>query len=432
MLDIKAVRQDPEAVARALAIRGFVFDVEQFRALDARRKQADVDNQNLLAERKSASKKIGALIGQGLSVDEAKAQVNATLEKIAAQLDDLTEQAKQVQGELEELLLSVPNIPDESVPAGDSEDDNREVSRWGEPAVFEFPVKDHVELGEALGQLDSGSAGKITGSRFTVMYGELARLHRALTQFMLNLHTAEHGYSEIYVPYIVNRDSLQGTGQLPKFEEDLFKLRADQEFYLIPTAEVPVTNIARDRIFDDAELGEAGVRYACHTPCFRSEAGSYGRDTRGMIRQHQFEKVELVQLVRPDQSDAALEALTGHAERVLQALALPYRKVVLCGGDLGFAARKTYDLEVWLPAQDTYREISSCSNFGDFQARRMQARWRNPATGKPELLHTLNGSGLAVGRTLVAVMENFQQADGSIRVPEVLQPYMGGTAVLGG
>jgi seryl-tRNA synthetase len=432
MLDIKAVRQDPEAVARALAIRGFVFDVEQFRALDARRKQADVDNQNLLAERKSASKKIGALIGQGLSVDEAKAQVNATLEKIAAQLDDLTEQAKQVQGELEDLLLSVPNIPDESVPAGDSEDDNREVSRWGEPAVFEFPVKDHVELGEALGQLDSGSAGKITGSRFTVMYGELARLHRALTQFMLNLHTAEHGYSEIYVPYIVNRESLQGTGQLPKFEEDLFKLRADQEFYLIPTAEVPVTNIARDRIFDDAELGEAGVRYACHTPCFRSEAGSYGRDTRGMIRQHQFEKVELVQLVRPDQSDAALEALTGHAERVLQALALPYRKVVLCGGDLGFAARKTYDLEVWLPAQDTYREISSCSNFGDFQARRMQARWRNPATGKPELLHTLNGSGLAVGRTLVAVMENFQQADGSIRVPEVLQPYMGGTAVLGG
>jgi seryl-tRNA synthetase len=432
MLDIKAVRQDPEAVARALAIRGFVFDVEQFRALDARRKQADVDSQNLLAERKSASKKIGALIGQGLSVDEAKAQVNATLEKIAAQLDDLTEQAKQVQGELEDLLLSVPNIPDVSVPAGDSEDDNREVSRWGEPAVFEFPVKDHVELGEALGQLDSGSAGKITGSRFTVMYGELARLHRALTQFMLNLHTAEHGYSEIYVPYIVNRESLQGTGQLPKFEEDLFKLRADQEFYLIPTAEVPVTNIARDRIFDDAELGEAGVRYACHTPCFRSEAGSYGRDTRGMIRQHQFEKVELVQLVRPDQSDAALEALTGHAERVLQALALPYRKVVLCGGDLGFAARKTYDLEVWLPAQDTYREISSCSNFGDFQARRMQARWRNPATGKPELLHTLNGSGLAVGRTLVAVMENFQQADGSIRVPEVLQPYMGGTAVLGG
>ena len=432
MLDIKAVRQDPEAVARALAIRGFGFDVEQFRALDARRKQADVDSQNLLAERKSASKKIGALIGQGLSVDEAKAQVNATLEKIAAQLDDLTEQAKQVQGELEDLLLSVPNIPDASVPAGDSEDDNREVSRWGEPAVFEFPVKDHVELGEALGQLDSGSAGKITGSRFTVMYGELARLHRALTQFMLNLHTAEHGYSEIYVPYIVNRDSLQGTGQLPKFEEDLFKLRADQEFYLIPTAEVPVTNIARDRIFDDAELGEAGVRYACHTPCFRSEAGSYGRDTRGMIRQHQFEKVELVQLVRPDQSDAALEALTGHAERVLQALALPYRKVVLCGGDLGFAARKTYDLEVWLPAQDTYREISSCSNFGDFQARRMQARWRNPATGKPELLHTLNGSGLAVGRTLVAVMENFQQADGSIRVPEVLQPYMGGTAVLGG
>ena len=418
-------------MATALATRGFVFDVDQFRALDARRKQADIDSQNLQAERKSASKKIGVLVGQGISVDEAKAQVNETLEKIAAQLDELTEQARRVQGELEALLLSVPNIPDAAVPAGNSEDDNVELRRWGNPAVFDFTPRDHVDLGEALGQLDSETAGKITGSRFTVMYGNLARLHRALIQFMLNLHTGEHGYSEIYVPYIVNRDSLQGTGQLPKFEEDLFKLHADQDLYLIPTAEVPVTNIARDRIFEDAELGEGGIRFACHSPCFRSEAGSYGRDTRGMIRQHQFEKVELVQLVRASQSDHALEELTGHAESVLQQLELPYRKVILCGGDLGFSARKTYDLEVWLPAQDTYREISSCSNFGDYQARRMQARWRNPETGKPELLHTVNGSGLAVGRTLVAVLENCQRSDGSILIPQVLQPYMGGVTVLG-
>jgi seryl-tRNA synthetase len=431
MLDIKAVRQDPQGIAQALATRGFTFDAEQFVALDARRKQADIDSQNLLAERKSASKKIGALVGQGMSVDEAKAQVNETLEKIAAQIDDLTEQARLVQAELDDLMLGVPNIPDASVPGGNTEEDNQEVSRWGEPGQFDFTVRDHVELGEALGQLDSETAGKITGSRFTVMYGGLARLHRALIQFMLNLHTQEHGYQEIYVPYIVNKDSLRGTGQLPKFEEDLFKLRADQDLYLIPTAEVPVTNVARDRIFEDAELSAKGVRFACHTPCFRSEAGSYGRDTRGMIRQHQFEKVELVQLVRPSQSDTGLEELTGHAEQVLQRLELPYRKVILCGGDLGFSARKTYDLEVWLPAQDTYREISSCSNFGDYQARRMQARWRNPKTGKPELLHTLNGSGLAVGRTLVAIMENYQQADGSIRVPELLQPYMGGLTVLG-
>jgi len=432
MLDIKAVRQDPEGTARALATRGFAFDAQQFKALDARRKQADIDSQNLLAERKSASKKIGVLVGQGLSVDDAKAQVNETLQDIAARIDDLTEQAKQVQGELEELLLGVPNIPDEDVPAGSSEEDNLEVSRWGEPGQFDFEVKDHVALGEALRQLDSETAGKITGSRFTVMYGGLARLHRALIQFMLNLHTQEHGYTEIYVPYIVNRESLQGTGQLPKFEEDLFKLRAEPDLYLIPTAEVPVTNVARDRIFEDAELAADGVKFACHTPCFRSEAGSYGRDTRGLIRQHQFEKVELVRLVRPQQSAEALEQLTGHAERVLQQLELPYRKVILCGGDLGFSARKTYDLEVWLPGQDTYREISSCSNFGDYQARRMQARWRNRATGKPELLHTLNGSGLAVGRTLVAIMENYQRADGSIAIPQVLQPYMGGVTTLGG
>jgi seryl-tRNA synthetase len=432
MLDIKAVRQDPQGIAKALATRGFTFDVPQFQALDARRKQADMDSQNLLAERKSASKKIGVLVGQGMSVDDAKAQVNETLQTIAARIDDLTEQAKQVQGELEELLLGIPNIPDEEVPAGESEDDNLEVSRWGEQGQFDFEVRDHVALGEALHQLDSESAGKITGSRFTVMYGGLARLQRALTQFMLNLHTQEHGYTEIYVPYIVNRESLRGTGQLPKFEDDLFKLRAEQDLYLIPTAEVPVTNVARDRIFEDAELGEDGVKFACHTPCFRSEAGSYGRDTRGLIRQHQFEKVELVRMVRPQQSTEALEQLTGHAEKVLQLLELPYRKVILCGGDLGFSARKTYDLEVWLPGQDTYREISSCSNFGDYQARRMQARWRNPATGKPELLHTINGSGLAVGRTLVAVMENYQRSDGTIRIPQVLQAYMGGLTILGG
>jgi seryl-tRNA synthetase len=425
MLDIKAVRQDPEGVAVALEKRGYSFDVAAFRELDARRKQADVDSQNLLAERKSVSKKIGQLVGQGVPVEKAKAQVNETLDKIAQQIDSLTEQAKQVQAELDELLLGVPNIPADSVPEGSSEEDNVEIARWGMPRVFDFEVKDHVELGEGLGLFDTDTAGKITGSRFTVMYGELARLHRALIQFMLNLHTGQHGYREIYVPYIVNRDSLRGTGQLPKFEEDLFKLEGEQGYYLIPTAEVPVTNVARDRIFEDAELGSKGVKFACHTPCFRSEAGSYGRDTRGMIRQHQFEKVELVQLVRPAQSDEALEQLTGHAERVLQLLELPYRKVVLCGGDIGFGARKTYDLEVWLPAQDTYREISSCSSFGDFQARRMQARWRNPATGKPELLHTLNGSGLAVGRTLVAILENYQQADGSIAIPEVLQPLLG-------
>jgi len=432
MLDIKAVRQDPDAVAAALDKRGYVFDIAAFTALDARRKKADIDSQNLLAERKSASKKIGQLVGQGVPVEEAKAQVNETLQSIASQIDELTEQAKQVQGELEELMLSVPNVPASEVPAGASEDDNVEVERWGTPREFQFPVKDHVELGEGVGQLDADTGSKITGSRFTVMYGELARMHRALIQFMMDLHTREHGYQEIYVPYIVNRDSLRGTGQLPKFEEDLFRLEGEQGYYLIPTAEVPVTNVARDRIFEDAELGDSGVCFACHSPCFRSEAGSYGRDTRGMIRQHQFEKVEMVQLVRPEQSDEALEQLTGHAESVLQALELPYRKVILCGGDIGFSARKTYDLEVWLPGQDAYREISSCSSFGDYQARRMQARWRNPATGKPELLHTLNGSGLAVGRTLVAILENYQQADGSVTIPEALRAYMGGVTQLRG
>jgi len=430
MLDIKVVRQDPDGLAKALEARGFVFDVSHFLALDARRKQADVESQNLQAERKSASKKIGSLVQQGVSVDAAKAEVNESLAHIASKLDELTAQAKQVQAELDAFLLGIPNPPAPDVPPGAGEDENVEVSRWGRAPQFDFVVQDHVTLGEGLHLYDSETAGRITGSRFTVLHDGLARLHRALAQFMLDLHTRDHGYAEIYVPFIVNRDSLTGTGQLPKFEEDLFKLRADQDLYLIPTAEVPVTNIARDRIFEDAELGHAGLRFTCHTPCFRSEAGSYGKDTRGMIRQHQFEKVELVQLVRPEHSEAALEELTGHAEKVLQLLELPYRKVVLCAGDLGFAARKTYDLEVWLPAQNTYREISSCSSFGDFQARRMRARWRNPATGKPELLHTLNGSGLAVGRTLVAIMENNQRPDGSIAVPDALQPYMQGVSEL--
>lgn len=430
MLDIKAVRKDPEAIASALATRGFDFDTAEFVALDARRKKADVEQQSLQAERKSASKQVGALIKEGMSVDDAKAQVAQTLDKIAAQMDDLSKEADAVNAALEALLLATPNLPMSDVPAGKSEDDNVELSRWGTPEQLRFEPKDHVALGEALNLFDTETAAKITGSRFTVMRGPLAKMHRALTQFMLNLHTQEHGYEEVYVPYIVNRDSLRGTGQLPKFEEDLFKLRADHDFYLIPTAEVPVTNIARDRIYEAEELGEAGIRFAAHTPCFRSEAGSYGRDTRGMIRQHQFEKVELVRLSRPEHSEQALEELTGHAEKVLQLLELPYRKMLLCGGDMGAGACKTYDLEVWLPAQNTYREISSCSLFGDYQARRMQARWRNPDTGKPELLHTLNGSGLAVGRTLVAVMENYQREDGSIGVPDALQPLLGGLTVL--
>jgi seryl-tRNA synthetase len=425
MLDIKQVRQDPQAVAAQLKRRGFDFDVALFLDLDARRKQADVDSQSLQAERKAASKKIGELVQSGVPVDEAKQTVNQTLDKISAQLDELTEQARAVQQELEDLMLSVPNLPHESVPVGNTEDDNIEVSRWGTPRQFDFDIKDHVDLGEQLGQLDFDSASKITGARFAVMHTDLARLHRALIQFMLDTHISLHNYHEVYVPYIVNADSLRGTGQLPKFEEDLFKLQHNTDFYLIPTAEVPVTNLVRDRIVEDSEMG-SGLRFVCHTPCFRSEAGSHGKDTRGMIRQLQFEKVELVQMVRPGDSEAALEELSGHAEAILQALELPYRKVILCGGDLGFSATQTFDLEVWLPAQDTYREISSCSNFGSFQARRMMARWRNPETGKPELLHTLNGSGLAIGRTLVAILENYQNADGSVDIPHALHPYMGG------
>ena len=426
MLDIKAIRQDPDAVVVALKKRGLAFDLERFQSLDARRKTADVRSQGLLAERKTASKRIGELIAEGKSVDDAKAEVDSVLSRLGDELEAATAEAEAVQSEIETLLLETPNLPDERVPHGVSEDDNIEVLKWGEPKALDFAARDHVDLGEALAQMDMDAASRIAGSRFSLLSDQIARLHRALAQFMLDQHTVQHGYREVYVPYIVNEASLTGTGQLPKFAEDLFRLEGDQGYFLAPTAEVPVTNIARDRIFDAEELGQDGLRFVSHTPCFRSEAGSYGRDTRGLIRQHQFEKVELVQLVRPKASDAALESLTGHAEAILQALQLPYRKVMLCGGDLGFSAALTYDLEVWLPGQSAYREISSCSNFRDYQARRLQARWRNPETGKPELLHTLNGSGLAVGRTLVAVMENGQQADGSIALPEVIRPYMGG------
>ena len=425
MLDLKLVRKDPQAVANALEKKHYSFPVSRFITLDAERKEADIRSQELLAERKKASKQIGALIASGKSVDDAKAEVNEVLNRLSDELDQAVAQAKEIQTALDDLMMQTPNLPDGAVPAGQDEDDNEEILKWGTPAELSFTPKDHADLGEALGQLDFELAGKITGSRFSVMQGGLARLQRALTQFMLDTHTQIHGYTEVYVPFIVNSDSLYGTGQLPKFAEDSFKLEGDSDCYLIPTAEVPVTNMLRDRIVEDAELGEGGLRFTAHTPCFRSEAGSYGRDTRGLIRQHQFEKVELVQAVRPEQSDEALEALTGHAEAILQALELPYRKVRLCGGDLGFSAALTYDLEVWLPGQSAYREISSCSNFRDYQARRMQARWRNPTTGKPELLHTLNGSGLAVGRTLVAVVENGQQADGSIVLPAAIAAYMG-------
>ncbi len=427
MLDLKQVRQNPEEIATQLKRRGFEFDVAAFVALDARRKQADVNSQSLQAERKSTSKKIGELVKAGTPVEEAKRTVDPILQEISADLDKLTAQARQVQQEVEELLLGIPNLLADDVPDGVDEADNRELYRWGDRPSFNFEVQDHVDIGANLGGIDFETAVKITGSRFAVLTGDVAKLHRALIQFMLDTHVS-HGYREINVPCIVNSDSLQGTGQLPKFEKDLFKLRHESNFYLIPTAEVPVTNIVRDRIIEADEL--PGMKFVCHSPCFRSEAGSYGKDTRGMIRQHQFEKVELVSMVQADESDQALEELTGHAQAILEALNLPYRKVMLCAGDVSFSSRRTYDLEVWLPAQNTYREISSCSSCGDYQARRMSARWRNPETGKPELLHTLNGSGLAVGRTLVAVLENYQREDGGVDVPTALQSYMGGQALL--
>ncbi len=367
---------------------------------------------------------MGELIKSGMAVEEAKAQVADTLQTIDAELDREVASAKAIQEDIREFLMGIPNVPQDAVPAGNDEEDNVEVRQWGTPKALPFEPRDHVDVGEALdGGLDFERAAKLSGARFSVMSGGLARMHRALIDFMLDMHSDEHGYQEVYVPFLVGPEALRGTGQLPKFAEDLFKMEGERELYLIPTAEVPVTNLAADEILEADTMPR---RYTCHTPCFRSEAGSHGRDTRGMIRQHQFEKVELVQMVRPEESDAALEALTGHAEAVLQKLDLPYRVVILCGGDLGFSSSKTYDIEVWLPSQQCYREISSCSNFQDYQSRRMQARWRNPETGKPELVHTLNGSALAVGRTLVAILENYQNEDGSVTVPEALRPYMRG------
>ena len=424
MLDIKRIRKDLDNVCAGLSKRGYTFDVARFKELDAARKRFDVAAQDLQAERKRASKQVGELIKQGISVDDAKTQVDETLQRIGAELETLQSEAKKAGDELEHFLLSVPNVPSEEVPSGNDEDDNVEISRWGEPRVFDFEPRDHVDLGEQLNALSFDNGAKIASARFNVMSGKLAKLHRALAQFMLDTHTEKHGYQEVNVPLIVNRQSLVGTGQLPKFEEDLFKLTDERGFYLIPTAEVPVTNIMRDEICE-----QLPVKFTCHSACFRSEAGSHGRDTRGMIRQHQFEKVELVQFVEPDQSEAALEELTANAEAILQALELPYKKVILCGGDVSFTSYKTYDLEVWLPGQDKYREISSCSNFQDYQARRMMARYRKP-DGSTDYVHTLNGSGLAVGRTLVAVLENYQQANGSVKIPAVLQPYMGGVEVL--
>ena len=419
MIDPKLLRTAAADVAENLARRNFTFDTNVYLSLEEQRKSLQVDVENLRAERNSSAKSIGRAKAQGEDI----APLLAAVEDLGSKLAGADERLQSVQEQIREIELGLPNLLHDDVPVGTDEADNKEVSRWGEPRDFDFEAKDHVDLGANLGLLDFDSAARISGARFAVMHGPLARMQRALIQFMLDTHTSEHGYGEVYVPYLVQAEALLGTGQLPKFENDQFKTTGDPAFYLIPTAEVPVTNLARESIKEATELP---TRYVAHTPCFRSEAGSYGRDTRGMIRQHQFEKVELVQMVEPGESDAALEELTGHAEVILQRLNLPYRKVVLCSGDVGFGSYKTYDLEVWLPGQKTYREISSCSNYRDFQARRMQARWRNPESGKPELLHTLNGSGVAAGRALIAVMENYQEADGGISVPDVLKPYMGG------
>jgi seryl-tRNA synthetase len=419
MIDPKLLRTAAADVAVNLARRNFEFDAAGYQALDDKRKSLQVDAEKLRAERNASAKSIGKAKAQGEDI----APLLAAVEDLGKKLDGAERGLEAVQAEVRAIESGLPNLLHDDVPAGNDEADNTEVKRWGEPRSFDFTPKDHVDLGALLGLLDFDAAARISGARFAVMHGPLARLQRALIQFMLDTHSGEHGYRETYVPYLVQANALFGTGQLPKFENDQFKTTGETPFYLIPTAEVPVTNLAREQIAESASLPQ---RFVAHTPCFRSEAGSYGKDTRGMIRQHQFEKVELVQLVEPGASDAALEELTGHAEVILQRLELPYRKVILCSGDTGFGSHKTYDLEVWLPGQDTYREISSCSNFRDFQARRMQARWRNPETGKPELLHTLNGSGVAAGRALIAVMENYQESDGSITVPDVLKPYMGG------
>ncbi|EPL6456447.1 MULTISPECIES: serine--tRNA ligase [Providencia] len=430
MLDPNLLRTELDAVAEKLARRGFTLDVEKLRELEERRKVLQVETETLQADRNSRSKTIGAAKARGEDIEPLRLEVNQLGEK----LDSAKAELDKLQQEIRDIALSIPNIPDDQVPDGRDDSDNVEVARWGEPRQYDFEVRDHVSLGELTGGLDFPAAVKLTGARFVVMKGQVARMHRALAQFMLDLHTEQHGYQELYVPYLVNHDTLYGTGQLPKFGEDLFHTKpleeeADSSTYaLIPTAEVPVTNLVRDEILDEDALP---LKMTAHTPCFRSEAGSYGRDTRGLIRMHQFDKVELVQIVHPEKSMDALEELTGHAEKVLQLLNLPYRKVILCTGDIGFGSRKTYDLEVWLPAQNTYREISSCSNMWDFQARRMQARFRGKSDKKTQLVHTLNGSGLAVGRTLVAILENYQLADGRIEVPEVLRPYMKGLEYIG-
>jgi seryl-tRNA synthetase len=422
MLDIQLLRNDLDGVAYRLATRPFHLDGAAFQMLEQERKLVQTRTQELQAARNRLSQRIGQAKGKGDDVSALMGEAG----EANAELQSLEAKLLQIQAKLQDFLLVIPNLPHASVPLGESPEENAEVRRHGLPRQFDFPVKDHVDLGEGLGMLDFATATKISGSRFSLMTGALARLHRALGQFMLEVHTREHGYTEVYAPYLVNAASMRGTGQLPKFEEDLFAVPRGEEgkFYLIPTAEVPVTNIVRDEI---VPLELLPLKFVCHTPCFRSEAGSYGKDTRGMIRQHQFDKVELVQIIQPENSYAALEQLTGHAEAILQQLELPYRVMALCAGDLGFSAAKTYDIEVWLPGQNAYREISSCSNFEAFQARRMQARFRNDK-GKPELVHTLNGSGLAVGRTLVAVLENYQNADGSVSVPATLQAHMGGLA----
>jgi seryl-tRNA synthetase len=419
MIDPKLLRTDTETVAANLKRRGFVLDVPRLKSLEETRKQAQVRADNLRSERNTNAKAVGMAKAKGQDVAPLLKQV----ESLGEELQKAEAELAAAQAEWDEVALSTPNLINDSVPDGTDEHGNKEIRRVGTPRKFDFEPKDHVDIGEKLKQLDFASAGKISGARFSVLAGELAQLQRALIQFMLDLHTSEHGYREMYVPFLVNADSLRGTGQLPKFGADLFAIKGDQNFYLIPTAEVPVTNLVRDVIVDAKEMP---LKFVAHTPCFRSEAGSYGKDTRGMIRQHQFEKVEIVQIVRPQDSYAALEELTSHAEEVLKRLELPYRAMLLCSGDMGAGSAKTYDLEVWLPGQGKYREISSCSNFEAFQARRMQARWRNPESGKPELVHTLNGSGVAAGRALVAILENYQQADGSVVVPKVLRPYMRG------
>ena len=419
MLDPQSLRHDLEAVAAGLARRGYHLDTESYAAIEARRKALQVRTEELQNQRNVSSKSIGQAKARGEDIEPLLAEVA----RLGDDLKAAKEELEAIRHQLEALFFDMPNLPDPAVPDGKDEDGNAEVRRWGEPTALDFEARDHVELGERLGGLDFETAATLSGSRFAVLGGDLARLHRALAQFMLDRHTAAHGYREMYVPYLVLGEAMQGTGQLPKFEDDAFRIDDDPVRYLIPTAEVPLTNLVAGQII---EAGRLPLKFVAHTPCFRREAGSHGKDTRGMIRQHQFDKVELVQISLPEESDACLDALTGHAESILQALGLPYRTMLLCAGDIGFSARKTYDLEVWLPGQGAYREISSCSNFGDFQARRMQARWRNPETDKPELVHTINGSGLAVGRTLIAVLENYQQRDGSVVVPEVLRPYMGG------